>query len=55
MIGKHEIPQWKLDEVEHLMGLFNEYRNVAVLEVAKLHDRQIQEMRKILREKEPST
>ena len=51
MIGKHEIPQWKLDEVEQLMGLFKDYNNVAVLEVAKLNDRQIQEMRKILRGK----
>jgi large subunit ribosomal protein L10 len=51
MLGKHEIPQWKLDEVEHLMGLFKDYNNVAVLEVAKLNDRQIQEMRKILRGK----
>ena len=51
MIGKHEIPQWKLDEVEQLMGLFKDYNNVAVLEVAKLNDKQIQEMRKILRGK----
>ncbi|MHA1479206.1 MAG: 50S ribosomal protein L10 [Promethearchaeota archaeon] len=51
MLGKHEIPQWKLEEVEHLMGLFKDYSNVAVLEVAKLNDRQIQEMRKILRGK----
>ena len=51
MIGKHEIPQWKMDEVEHLVGLFKEYSNVAVIEVAKLNDRQIQEMRKILRGK----
>ena len=51
MIGKHKIPQWKLDEVEHLVGLFKEYSNVAVIEVAKLNDRQIQEMRKILRGK----
>ncbi len=51
MIGKHEIPQWKLDEVEHLVGLFKDYSTVAVIEVAKLNDRQIQEMRKILRGK----
>jgi len=51
VIGKHEIPQWKLDEVEHLVGLFKENSNVAVIEVAKLNDRQIQEMRKILRGK----
>jgi len=51
VIGKHKIPQWKMDEVEHLVGLFKEYSNVAVIEVAKLNDRQIQEMRKILRGK----
>ena len=51
MIGKHEIPQWKVDEVEHLVSLFKENSNVAVIEVAKLNDRQIQEMRKILRGK----
>jgi len=51
VIGKHEIPQWKLDEVEHLVGLFKDHSTVAVIEVAKLNDRQIQEMRKILRGK----
>ena len=51
MIGKHHIPQWKLDEVDHLVDLFKNYSNVAVIEVAKLNDRQIQEMRKILRGK----
>ncbi|MBY9014438.1 MAG: 50S ribosomal protein L10 [Candidatus Lokiarchaeota archaeon] len=51
MIGKHEIPQWKMDEVEQLVSLFKDYSNVAVIEVAKLNDKQIQEMRKILRGK----
>ncbi|HUW88927.1 MAG TPA: 50S ribosomal protein L10 [Candidatus Nanopelagicaceae bacterium] len=51
MIGKHEVPQWKMDEVEHLVGLFRDYSNIAVIEVAKLNDKQIQEMRKILRGK----
>ncbi len=51
MIGKHDIPQWKMDEIEHLVGLFRDYGNIAVIEVAKLNDRQIQEMRKILRGK----
>ncbi len=49
MIGKHDIPQWKMDEVEHLVELFKKYPNIAVIEVAKLNDRQIQEIRKILR------
>ncbi len=51
MIGKHDIPQWKLDEVDHLFDLFKSYKNVVVIEVAKLNDRQIQEIRKILRGK----
>jgi len=51
VIGKHDIPQWKLDEVEHLVDLFKSYTNIAVIEVAKLNDRQIQEIRKILRGK----
>ena len=51
MIGKHDIPQWKLDEVDHLVELFKKYPNIAVIEVAKLNDRQIQEIRKILRGK----
>ncbi len=51
MIGKQHIPQWKLDEVNHLVDLFKSHGNVAVIEVAKLNDRQIQEMRKILRGK----
>ena len=51
MIGKKHIPQWKLDEVNHLVDLFKSHSNVAVIEVAKLNDRQVQEMRKILRGK----
>lgn len=51
MIGKHDIPQWKMDEVNHLIDLFKTYSNIAVVEVAKLNDRQIQEIRKILRGK----
>ena len=51
MIGKHDIPQWKLDEVNHLIDLFKTYSNIAVIEVARLNDRQIQEIRKILRGK----
>ncbi|MHA1460125.1 MAG: 50S ribosomal protein L10 [Promethearchaeota archaeon] len=51
MIGKQHIPQWKLDEVNHLVDLFKSHSNVAVIEVTKLNDRQVQEMRKILRGK----
>jgi large subunit ribosomal protein L10 len=38
-----------MDEIEHLVELFKKYPNIAVIEVAKLNDRQIQEIRKILR------
>ena len=51
MIRKKEIHQWKLDEVVHLVDLFKNYKTVAVIEVARLNDKQIQEMRKILRGK----
>ena len=51
MIGKQHIPQWKLEEVNHLVDLFKSHSNVAVIEVSKLNDRQVQEMRKILRGK----
>jgi len=51
VIRKKEIHQWKLDEVVHLVDLFKNHKTVAVLEVARLNDRQIQEMRKALRGK----
>ncbi|MFW9937888.1 MAG: 50S ribosomal protein L10 [Candidatus Thorarchaeota archaeon] len=51
MIGKKEIPQWKSDEVAQLVDLCNQYKTIAIIEVAKLNDKQIQEMRKILRGK----
>jgi large subunit ribosomal protein L10 len=51
MIGKKKIPQWKLDEVSQLVDLFNQYKIVAVIEVGKLNDKQIQETRKLLRGK----
>ena len=51
MIGKKEIQHWKLEEVDQLVDLFKSYENVVVIEVAHLNDKQIQEMRKILRGK----
>jgi large subunit ribosomal protein L10 len=51
MIGKKEIQHWKVEEVEQLVDLFKSYDNIAVIEVAHLNDRQVQEMRKILRGK----
>jgi large subunit ribosomal protein L10 len=51
MIKKKEIPQWKLDEVDNLVNLFKQYKNIAIIDVAHLNDKQIQETRKILRGK----
>lgn len=51
MIGEKEIQHWKMEEVDHLVDLFKSYDNVIVIEVAHLNDRQVQEMRKILRGK----
>jgi large subunit ribosomal protein L10 len=51
MVTEQHIPEWKLEEVNNLIELFNTYKNVAVIEVAHLHDLQIQTMRKILRGK----
>jgi len=51
MIKNQHIPEWKLEEVNNLIELFNTYKNIAVIEVAHLHDLQIQTMRKILRGK----
>jgi large subunit ribosomal protein L10 len=51
MIKKKHIQQWKLDEINNLIDLFKTYKNVAVIEVAHIHDMQIQATRKILRGK----
>ncbi|MFW9826935.1 MAG: 50S ribosomal protein L10 [Candidatus Thorarchaeota archaeon] len=51
MISNKHIPQWKIDEINHLIELFNRYKNIAVIEVAHINDMQIQSMRKILRDK----
>ena len=45
------IPQWKLDEVAKLIELFKEYTNVAVINVARINDKQFQSTRKMLRGK----
>ena len=49
MIKNKHIPQWKIDEINHLVDLFKNYKNVVVIEVAHINDMQIQTMRKILR------
>ena len=51
MIKKKHIPSWKIEEVNQLLDLFKKYKNVAVIDVGKINDRQIQEMRKLLRGK----
>ncbi|MFX1315915.1 MAG: 50S ribosomal protein L10 [Promethearchaeota archaeon] len=51
MIKKKEIPKWKLNEVDKLVSLFKQYKNIAVIDVAHLNDKQIQETRRILRGK----
>lgn len=45
------IPQWKIDEVEKLVELFRKYKNVAVIQVANINDKQVQSTRKLLRSK----
>ncbi|MCJ7651301.1 MAG: 50S ribosomal protein L10 [Candidatus Lokiarchaeota archaeon] len=51
MIGKKHIPQWKLDEVDYLIELFNQYKNIMVLKVGNLNDKQVQGIRKFIRGK----
>jgi large subunit ribosomal protein L10 len=51
MIENKHIPQWKINEINYLIDLFKNYKNVAVIEVAHISDKQIQTMRKILRGK----
>ncbi|MFX1567941.1 MAG: 50S ribosomal protein L10 [Promethearchaeota archaeon] len=48
--SKH-IPQWKVEEINHLVDLFKNYKNVAVIDVHHINDTQFQTMRKILRDK----
>ncbi len=51
MIKKKSIPQWKLQEIENLVELFKIYKNIAVIAVAKINDKQVQFIRKKLRGK----
>jgi large subunit ribosomal protein L10 len=51
LIGKKEIPEWKINEVNDLTGLLQQYKTVAVIEVIRMSDRQIQQIRKLLRAK----
>ena len=47
MIKNKHIPKWKLDEINNLVDLFKNYKNIVVIEVAHINDMQIQTMRKI--------
>ncbi len=49
MISKKDIPKWKRDEVDYLVELFKNYKTVAVIDVAGINDKQIQDVRKKLR------
>ena len=49
MISKKQIPQRKLDEINYLAELFKKFKNIVVIEMAHINDRQIQETRKLLR------
>lgn len=51
MIKDKHIPEWKTEEINILVDLFKNYKNVGVIEVAHIHDIQIQSTRKILRGK----
>ena len=51
MIKNKHIPQWKIEEINHLVDLFRNYENIAVIEVAHINDMQFQSMRRILRGK----
>lgn len=51
MMTKKTIPQWKVEEVDRLVELLNQYKNVIVIKVSNINDRQVQAMRKILRGK----
>ncbi len=51
MIKNKHIAKWKINEINNLVDLFRNYKNIVVIEVAHINDMQIQAMRKILREK----
>jgi len=51
MIKEKHVPKWKLEEINILLTLFKNYKNVAVIEVGRIQDIQIQSTRKILRGK----
>ena len=51
MISKKEIPQWKLEEIDYLIDQLKNNKTIAIIDVRTVRDKQIQEIRKVLREK----
>ncbi|MBN1801372.1 MAG: 50S ribosomal protein L10 [Candidatus Lokiarchaeota archaeon] len=51
MIKRTEIPQWKIDEVQKLVDLYKQYKTIAIVKIAGINDKQIQDVRKKLRGK----
>ena len=49
MLTEKAIPQWKKEEVEYLVSLMKNYENIMVINMASINDKQIQEIRKVLR------
>ncbi len=49
MIEQKSIPQWKIEEVDKLVDLFSKYKTIAIIDVGKINDKQIQSTRKLLR------
>jgi large subunit ribosomal protein L10 len=47
---KKRVPQWKKDEVDYLVNLMEKYENIIVISLSNILDKQVQEMRKILRD-----
>jgi large subunit ribosomal protein L10 len=49
MLTEKKIPPWKKEEIEYLVNLMKKYENIIVINLSGINDKQIQEMRKILR------
>jgi len=50
MLSRKEIPRWKVEEVDSIVDLFKKYKNVIVIDVSNIGDKQIQFTRKELRD-----
>ena len=49
MLTEKKIPPWKKEEIKYLVNLMKKYENIIVINLSGINDKQIQEMRKILR------